>query len=537
MALSETDGCDKGIEKVVELPMSTACVPPPVGAASEQQQQYEGVLDPHTTKITATLQWTSATKTDLDLQCCVFDSMGLMLDACYFNNAAALDGALLLSGDVVDAVGRAAEVMTVSLDKLPPHTYAVVFGIYAAKGHTFAAAETATFQICGGECSQLANVFLGDLGAQNTAAICTVLKRNDANGRWCITPMRSVFGPPAHTFVDTFDAMQNLLAIDPALREELRKRQPVFNVVKGGQCAVPYGMKKVALGLGWDAGCDVDAGCIALAADGSEVCIVYYGKLQALDGAISHSGDNLTGVGEGDDEVITVDLTTLPLTVTDLFFCVNVFSSGKSFADVKNEFCRLIDRSEGSLNYNKEMIRFNSLDNGDYNGVVLIRMMRCPHCPQKWTFEAVAQPGMGNTCHLLKDKCVAMQYRKNFCLTIEKAEKLKAMDFGGTSDPYVVVERSGAQIHKTKVIDKNVNPVWNESMELSLAAKEVIGFRVFDKDKILKDEVIGYTCWEVPDAEALRRVQKGQRYTCVQDVVGVTRGHVHGQLFFNLVVL
>ena len=69
-----------------------------------------------------------------------------------------------------------------------------------------------------------------------------------------------------------------------------------------------------------------------------------------------HQGDNLTGAGEGDDEVINVDLSKLSKNVQSLVFVVNSFS-GQKFTAVRNAFCRLVDD-----NSNQELVRFDLSD-------------------------------------------------------------------------------------------------------------------------------------------------------------------------------
>ena len=62
---------------------------------------------------------------------------------------------------------------------------------------------------------------------------------------------------------------------------------------------------------------------------------IWYKKLCSSDGSVSHSGDNLTGIGDGDDEVISVALSDVPLIVHHILFTVCVFSYNTSFANVR----------------------------------------------------------------------------------------------------------------------------------------------------------------------------------------------------------
>lgn len=95
-------------------------------------------------------------------------------------------------------------------------------------------------------------------------------------------------------------------------RVNLQKNQTV-SLVKGGR---PL-LSQVKMGLGWEPAfrgkdIDLDASVIAYGPNRNHLDSCYFGKLSILNGAIKHSGDNLTGEGAGDDEVIVVDLGRIP---------------------------------------------------------------------------------------------------------------------------------------------------------------------------------------------------------------------------------
>jgi len=105
---------------------------------------------------------------------------------------------------------------------------------------------------------------------------------------------------------------------------------------------VPFG--DVCLGLGWDFAfgneIDLDASVLAFNARGEQVDLVYYGKLIGCGGAVRHSGDNRTGAGEGDDEIITLSLPNVPPHIVRLVCVVNSYS-GASLARAKSAFVRV----------------------------------------------------------------------------------------------------------------------------------------------------------------------------------------------------
>lgn len=132
------------------------------------------------------------------------------------------------------------------------------------------------------------------------------------------------------------------------------------SLTKGGNVSLTKQapqLTAVNVGLGWDVRTttgvdfDLDASALALDASGkivSDQHFVYFNNLRSPDGAIEHIGDNLTGKGEGDDEVIKVDLAAVPAAVASIVFPVSVYdadSRGQSFGQVRNAFIRVVDQA------------------------------------------------------------------------------------------------------------------------------------------------------------------------------------------------
>ncbi|MFJ9866616.1 TerD family protein [Streptomyces sp. NPDC101165] len=153
-------------------------------------------------------------------------------------------------------------------------------------------------------------------------------------------------------------------------RVSLQKNQTV-SLVKGGRPLLSV----VQMGLGWEPAfhskdIDLDASVIAYGPQRNAIDSCYFGKLTILNGAIRHSGDNLTGEGGGDDEVITVDLGRLPQEVTGLVFTVNSFS-GQKFTEVAKAYCRLVDAATG-----EELVRFDLTNAEPQTGVMMAKLIR-----------------------------------------------------------------------------------------------------------------------------------------------------------------
>ena len=117
---------------------------------------------------------------------------------------------------------------------------------------------------------------------------------------------------------------------------------------------------------------------------------VWFGQLKSKDGSIVHTGDNRTGAGEGDDEVINVNLTAIPANVQSLVFTVNSFT-GQNFSTVANAFCRLVNASD-----NREVARFDLSAQGEHTALILAKVYR--HNGE-WKMHAIGETASGRTFH------------------------------------------------------------------------------------------------------------------------------------------
>ncbi|WP_148611936.1 TerD family protein [Nocardioides rubriscoriae] len=165
----------------------------------------------------------------------------------------------------------------------------------------------------------------------------------------------------------------------------LTKGQSV-NLVKDGN----QKLTMVRMGLGWDAikkggffgsrevDVDLDASAV-LFAGGQVADLAFYNNLTTKDGSIQHMGDNRTGEGDGDDEVVAVDLTRVPVHVDTVFFIVTSYQ-GQTFEQIQNAFCRLIDHQDG------ELARYTLTGGMPFTGMVMAKISRTP---SGWQFTAI----------------------------------------------------------------------------------------------------------------------------------------------------
>lgn len=175
--------------------------------------------------------------------------------------------------------------------------------------------------------------------------------------------------PPAPPVAAPAPAGSGKINLDKG-RVSLQKNQTV-SLVKGGK---PL-LSQVKMGLGWEPAfrgkdIDLDASVIAYGPNRNHLDSCYFGKLSILNGAIKHSGDNLTGEGAGDDEVIVVDLGRIPAEATGLVFTVNSFT-GQKFTEVAKAYCRLIDAATG-----EELVRFDLTGAEPQTGVLMAKLIK-----------------------------------------------------------------------------------------------------------------------------------------------------------------
>jgi tellurium resistance protein TerZ len=185
-----------------------------------------------------------------------------------------------------------------------------------------------------------------------------------------------------------------------------------INLAKGQKISlakeVSQGLSRVIMGLGWDAKqakgffgkllaggerqIDLDASCLLFDSANNLVDTVWFRQLKSKDGSIVHTGDNLTGAGEGDDEQIIVNLTSVPANINSLIFVVNSFS-GHRFDEIENAFCRLVDAAR-----DQEVAKYQLSCTGNHSAMIMARLYR-DQTGGDWHFQALGETGAGQTFH------------------------------------------------------------------------------------------------------------------------------------------
>ena len=140
-----------------------------------------------------------------------------------------------------------------------------------------------------------------------------------------------------------------------------------INLEKGGKLNLTKkepALKKILIGLGWEfqqgKTIDLDASVFMLNYHSklpADDYFVFYNNLKSPDGSIQHTGDNRTGVGEGDDEMILANLPLITSEVQEVLIVVSIYDAEDRkhhFGLLKDAYIRLVD-----VETNREVLRYD----------------------------------------------------------------------------------------------------------------------------------------------------------------------------------
>ena len=184
-----------------------------------------------------------------------------------------------------------------------------------------------------------------------------------------------------------------------------------ISLAKGGNVNLTQGnasLKEVAVGLGWDARAtdgadfDLDASAFLLGANGKvadDGHFIFYGQLSFANGSVVHQGDNLTGDGDGDDEVIEVDIQRVPDYVQKISFSVSIHDAAQrrqTFGMVENAYIRVVNKADG-----KELARYDLTEDGSTETAMIFGELYRHN--EEWKFKAIGQGYAGGLGAVARD--------------------------------------------------------------------------------------------------------------------------------------
>lgn len=170
-----------------------------------------------------------------------------------------------------------------------------------------------------------------------------------------------------------------------------------ISLKKGGNVSLSKeapGLSKITVGLGWDsrvtdgAAFDLD-GSVFLCSDDGKVIddnhFIFYGNLKSQDGSVEHTGDNVTGEGDGDDEQVKIELNAVAAGIKKMVFSVTIHEAAtrnQNFGQVANAFMRVIDQNGG-----KELARYDLSE--DYSVETAMIFGEVYRHNDEWKFKAI----------------------------------------------------------------------------------------------------------------------------------------------------
>jgi tellurium resistance protein TerD len=169
------------------------------------------------------------------------------------------------------------------------------------------------------------------------------------------------------------------------------------------------GLQNIVVGLGWDINkydggtdFDLDSSVFLLNADGkcaSEADFVFFNNLHGGNGSVVHNGDNRSGVGEGDDETISVSLSNVPSHIQKIAFTITIHeaeSRNQNFGQVSNSFVRILNETNG-----EELIRYDLGEDFSIETSVVVGELYRHNA--EWKFSAIGSGYQGGLAALVRD--------------------------------------------------------------------------------------------------------------------------------------
>jgi tellurium resistance protein TerD len=297
---------------------------------------------------------TTGTDFDLDASAIVVDAGGKVISDqhfVFFNNLKTPEGAVEHTGDNKTGAGEGDdEQIKVNFATIPPNADKVVFpvSIYDAvnRGQSFGQVRNAFIRVinqAGG--TEIARYDLSEDASTETAMVFGELYRNGAEWKFRAVGQGLRLRPVGHRA--------------GLRRKRLRRSSMGVSLSKGGNVSLSKAAPNLtAVSVGPSAGTcvpppgadfDLDASALLVGDTGkvlSDAHFVFFNNLKSPDGSVEHTGDNLTGEGEGDDETINVDLSAVPPQVERVVFPVSIYDAvnrGQSFGQVRNAYIRVVN--------------------------------------------------------------------------------------------------------------------------------------------------------------------------------------------------
>ena len=342
---------------------------------------------------------------DLDASVVAFDEKNEVKGQVYYDSKRAFNSAILHHGDNLTGKGSGDdEVIDIHLNNLPKNIQSLAVCINSYKGNSIIKAKQAFIRLYEGKSKKEIGCFVLNQTKDCIGLMLGLFQKDIQNGGWLFRVMIDPI--EGNVITKSFDSLKTLLTgyslKSDSVQEKPRHPLPGENLFIP-QTWIELKTQFVYVGLGWDIlpgnVYDLDASIVCFDSMLNPIDVIYHKKMKSTDGAIVHQGDNRTGFGEGDDELLSINFAGLNPNITSMAVIVNSFK-GNNMVGLKSAFIRLFEQNS--------TIGCHILGQGTENVGLLLGLFRKDTVNNIWWFQVVIQGLPG------KEATESVEVLKNF---------------------------------------------------------------------------------------------------------------------------
>ena len=328
---------------------------------------------------------------DLDGSVTGFNECNEPIESIYFAKLKGLNGSVRHHGDNLTGKGSGDdEVITIELNKVPKNVYSLAVAINSYKENSIIRAKSAFIRLIDGKTKNEIGRFVLNETKDCIGLLLGLFERNRQTGGWFFRVM--VDPLEGNIITSSYDSLKTLLnGYSESFNSGMVNYQP-RHPLPGEPTFTPETWIDLVpgliyIGLGWDIlpgnVYDLDASVISFDRNIQEMEIIYHKNLKSKDGCIVHHGDNRTGLGEGDDEVLSVNLANINPNVNAMAVIVNSFK-GNSMVGLRSAYIRLYDQTK--------LIGCHVIGQGAETTGLLFGLFRKDLYNNAWLFQVMISP-------------------------------------------------------------------------------------------------------------------------------------------------
>ena len=344
-------------------------------------------------KVRVGLGWdfTKGNVFDLDGSVTGFNECNEPVESIFYRNLNGLNGSVRHHGDNLTGKGSGDdEVISIDLSKVPSNIYSLAVTVNSYSKKSIIQAKSAFIRLCNGKNKKEMGRFVLNQTKDCLGLLLGLFERNRQTNGWYFRVMIDPL--EGHTVKDSYPSLKTLLNGYSESFNSAFVNNPPRHPLPGEPTFTPETWIDMApgltyIGLGWDILpgniYDLDASIVTFDRNINHMETIYHKNLQSVDGSIVHYGDNRTGLGEGDDEVLSVDLSRINPNVNAMAVIVNSFK-GNSMVGLKSAFIRLYDQTR--------LIGCHVLGQGTETTGLLLGLFRRDFANNTWLFQVMISP-------------------------------------------------------------------------------------------------------------------------------------------------